>query len=95
MSNRFEIGDRVIAIGRVDGKDLTGKIGTVIYTNSESSMHELCVEFDDSFLGGHNGNGDGKDGHCRFGLFEEFELYDEPEYPDVFEDELFKVLSEK
>ena len=72
--SKFKVGDRVIAIDLVDGTStLKGKIGTVIAKPSLSS-YDVSVEFDESFLAGHNGDGIGKLGHCRYGFNREFKL---------------------
>ena len=74
------IGARVIAVTAVDGKDDTyNRAGTII-SNSGNSMLDICVEFDD-YIYGHDGTTGssgprGKDGHCWWGLLEDFELED-------------------
>ncbi len=69
---KFKIGDEVIAIKPVDGKAcLVGKMGRVICLSS--GIYPLGVEFEERFAGGHSGHG-GKDGCCRFGFEDEFEL---------------------
>ena len=73
------IGARVIAVAAVDGKDTTyNKAGTIIISGSRSALYDICVEFDD-YIDGHNGYVSGKgptgrDGHCWWGMFDDFEL---------------------
>lgn len=56
----FKIGDRIIALGKLDDNYLNNKIGTIIYIGSSY----CSVEFDEH-IDGHNGhNCDGKYGHC-------------------------------
>lgn len=90
---KFQIGDRVQAIGKVAGLNLSGKIGTIIYVYEKGKSWDILVEFDNEFEEGHDGGGRGKSRHCRYGYEKEFELYDERVYPDVSADEFFKVLA--
>jgi hypothetical protein len=69
---KFKIGDRVRAIGEVDGINLAGKTGRVIRVDGK--IFQLCVEFDESIPYGHNADSRGKNGHCRWGREHEFEL---------------------
>lgn len=71
---KFKVGDRVRAINKVDGADLIGKCGTVVNAKAGFWSDRLGVEFDEPFSGGHDGNGRGKMGHCRFGYVCDFEL---------------------
>lgn len=70
---KFNIGDRVRAIGRIDYKDLTGKVGTVVCYGE--GRYDIGVEFDEK-INGHSccikGKAYGKKGHCWFGKFDEF-----------------------
>lgn len=68
----FRVGDRVIAVGAVDGNNsLIGKSGRVIYLLGSSIV---SVEFDEPFMGGHNEHGHGKMGHCRHSLYSSFDF---------------------
>ena len=71
---KFKVGDRVRAINKVDGVDLIGKCGTVVGVKDGLWSVRLGVEFDEPFPDGHDGNGRGKRGHCRFGYVCDFEL---------------------
>ena len=71
---KFKVGDRVRAINKVDGVDLIGKCGTVVGVKDGLLSVRLGVEFDEPFPDGHDGNGRGKRGHCRFGYVCDFEL---------------------
>jgi len=72
----FNIGDRVIYTYKecyVNGMaKLNGLIGTVICFDDEF----VGVEFDEDF-GGHNCDGEGKSGHCRYLDPPELEIIDE------------------
>lgn len=75
--SKFSVGDRVIAVSSVANFDiLIGKIGTVIGV-FDGSYNPLAVEFDEKFTGGHDAAGRGKPGHCRYGKYSQFELYEE------------------
>lgn len=71
---KFKVGDRVRAINKVDGVDLIGKCGTVVSVNDGFWSARLGVEFDEPFPYGHDCNGRGKSGYCRFGCVCDFEL---------------------
>lgn len=72
---KFKVGDRVRAIGKVDGLDLTGKCGRVIRVFSSPIIRvDICVEFDEPFWYGHDCQHRGKSGRCRWGEMSEFEL---------------------
>jgi len=66
----FKIGDKVEALGFVDGVDLIGKRGKVIVL--KINRYDLGVEFDESIRGGHDCTGLGKNRHCRYGITGEF-----------------------
>lgn len=77
--HNFRVGDRVVAVEAVDGKrELVGKSGTVIFLRGSTVV---SVEFDESFRGGHDEGGRGRDGHCRHGHYSsfDFEFTDMPE----------------
>ena len=61
----LKVGDRVEAIGEVDGVNLKGKKGVVKYIYSGGGKPVL-VEFVKPFKGGHEGGYDGM-GHCNQG----------------------------
>lgn len=71
--DEFEVGDRVRAIGVVANRDMTNKFGTIKAIN-KSGCHDINVEFDEKFSGGHTGDGDCKFGHGRHCASSEFEL---------------------
>ena len=64
-------GDRVVAIGKVDGMDLSGLEGTVVFVEVGSPC-PYGVEFDEPIHEGHSCYGVGKSGFCRFGKREDF-----------------------
>lgn len=73
----FEIGDRVVAIAPVDGRDmLRGCSGTVV--DISDGRPPIGVEFDEQFPFGHDCHGHGKLGKCYYGYSNEFE-YEETE----------------
>ena len=64
----------MIAVRPVAGmEELVDKTGTVIRKDS----HQIGVEFDEPFERGHDCNGRGKYGHCRYGASYSFELFEE------------------
>ena len=67
----LSVGDRVVAIGKVDYMDLTEKSGVVVYINP-ASTYPIGVEFDEPIPEGHSCWGRGRDGRCRFGKVQEF-----------------------
>ena len=64
-------GDRVVALGKVDGIDLGGLEGTVVFVEA-GSPYPYGVEFDEPIHEGHSCYGVGKSGFCRFGKREDF-----------------------
>ena len=64
-------GDRVVAIGKVDGIDLGGLEGTVVRVEAHGCI-PYGVEFDEPIVEGHSCFGSGKMGHCRFGELKDF-----------------------
>lgn len=64
----LKFGDRVRALGKVDGKDLGGMKGTVIVEGPG-----VGIQFDDD-ISGHHCGGKGKIGHCRYSYKPESEL---------------------
>lgn len=75
MNQTFKVGDRVRAIDTVDGVCLKGKCGTVVELCPNSSIYDLCVEFDEAFPAGHRGPDDKYGfGRCRWGKRDEFEF---------------------
>lgn len=67
----FHEGDRVVAVGKVDGIDLCGLEGTVVFIEA-GSPYPYGVEFDEPICEGHSCYGVGKSGFCRFGKREDF-----------------------
>lgn len=67
----FHEGDRVVAVGKVDGIDLSGLEGTVVFVEA-GSPYPYGVEFDEPICEGHSCYGVGKSGFCRFGKREDF-----------------------
>lgn len=68
----FKVGDRVVAIDKVDGVGLKGKTGKVLVAKAISDF--IDVEFDDKFPEGHSSDSLGKFGHCRCGEKTAFKL---------------------
>lgn len=66
---KFKVGDRVRAIYTVDGINLAEKCGTVIACPN-NGYYDMCVEFDEAFVGGHCG----PKRSCRWGYESEFEF---------------------
>ncbi len=60
--SKFKIGDRVKAIKNVEGVDFTDKFGKVIAVESK----RIGIEFEEYFSLGHDCDGKGKSGHCRW-----------------------------
>ena len=59
---KFNIGDRVVCNGEVDGRYSTrGEHGRVIDNSSDIG---ILIQFDSPIPGAHNGNGQGRNGHC-------------------------------
>ena len=71
--SEFMFGDRVIVKVGCAYHRRVGKIGTVI--NRPETDFNLCIEFDQPFLDGHDGCGRGKDGYCYFLSPSDVELY--------------------
>lgn len=60
---KFKVGDRVRAISNVANcSAVIGMLGTIIFVSNS----EVCIEFDNPFDEGHNGDGLGRDNCCRF-----------------------------
>lgn len=56
----FKLGDRVIALRECEGNvDIVDKTGRIVALYADQAI----VEFEE-YVGGHNGNKNGKDGHC-------------------------------
>lgn len=73
----FSIGDRVLATGKIDGNELTGKYGTVIITGEH-----IGVQFDECIIGGHDCHGNGRHGYCWFCLPRYLQLVDEKDFEE-------------
>lgn len=74
------IGVRVIAVTAVDGKEDTYNRAGTIVAHDGNGLFDICVEFDDH-IAGHDGYVSGKgsagrDGHCWWGMYADFELED-------------------
>lgn len=59
---KWKVGDRVVVVESKRGSK--GIKGTIFYANSNKK--EYGVEFDESIVGCHNGDGKHKDGHCWY-----------------------------
>lgn len=71
-NHNFRVGDRVIAVSPVDGKEsLVGKSGRVICLLGSNLV---SVEFDEPFTDGHSEHGHGKMGHCRHSNYSSFDF---------------------
>ena len=70
---KFDVGDRVRVIDKVDDINLKGIMGTIRKINAVSSQ-PLGVEFDEDFSEGHNLNGVISSGHGRWTNEKELEL---------------------
>lgn len=73
MTPKFELGTRVRVIDKFDGKNLKGKLGTIVEIKPKSSIYDCGVEFDDD-IAGHTCGGNAKNNHGRYGCFKELEI---------------------
>lgn len=71
---KFQIHNKVKAIKSVDNKHLGECTGIIVHIKPGMSACRVGVQFDKSFLGGHNCQGHGKHGFCRYGYEDEFKL---------------------
>jgi hypothetical protein len=71
---KFKIGDRVKVVDLIGGLNLKGLYGTIINVFDRHCTNDICIEFDQTIIGGHNGNNKGKDGFCRFTTENKIEL---------------------
>lgn len=71
---KYKVGDRVKVISTFDGKDLKGKIGTIVGLGESCRPFEVGVEFDEPFTEGHTCTGKAKGGHGRYGRMRDLEL---------------------
>lgn len=78
----FHIGDRVMAIGKIDGNDLDGKYGEVICYHPMGSP-SIGVQFDEEIENGHKCDGTGKHGHCWYCFSESLTKITDEEEDDV------------
>lgn len=90
--SEIEVGTRVVCIHEWDGNELAvGKSGIVFAVDSDGAYD---VEFDDD-IGGHNGDGAHRDGHCWCFFTGDDDIYDylmpeEKEIPiEISFDEVF------
>ena len=74
----FKVGDRVRCIKANWGRLKVGDLGTIVVRQNPDSN---CVEFDRD-VGGHDGDGAGKFGHCWWLTENEFELVKEEPKPE-------------
>lgn len=67
MDYEFKIGDRIVAGSFIDGKNMRGRTGTIICVDVEDvdSGYLYGIEFDEPF-GGHDCDGKGRMGYCRY-----------------------------
>ena len=72
----LKVGDRVEAICKVDGLDITGLKGTV-HTIDDDETLNIGVEFDDEFKKGHDLHGDLNNNKGRYGNENDFTLIKE------------------
>lgn len=79
---KFKVGDRVKAINYVDGINMKGMVGKVVYISGFRSC--IGVDFDKSFSRGHDCDGYGRAGHCRNAHPYEIELYNNEEKNGTF-----------
>ena len=59
IKSNFQVGDRVTNLNLCGGMQVLGKTGTI----KRISGRDHLVEFDED-IGGHSGDGTGKDTHC-------------------------------
>ena len=58
---------------------LHGKEGTIVCLDDDFDDYlGVGVEFDEPFEDGHNCNGAGRDGYCRYGSYFDLDIIDEP-----------------
>lgn len=77
---KFRVGDRVRATRESWGTIKAGDLGTVI--PNLPGHHNALVEFDDN-VSGHDGGGQGKDGHCWWLSDDDIELVHEAPTPEA------------
>jgi hypothetical protein len=70
MKPIFKVGDIIRVIDKIDGLSLRGWIGKVIHFKRDSNDIEDCyigIEFEQPLeRDGHNCDGYGKEGYCRY-----------------------------
>lgn len=81
----IKVGDRVEVIGFVAGRDLGGKAGKVV--DIKGVRCGVGVEFDVR-MGGHDCNGLGKNGHCRYGEKKDFVVVGDDDLEDIIMKEI-------
>lgn len=89
----FEIGDRVIAIDTIDDLNMGGMIGTIVCIDYHTSL-KWGIEFDDEFDQGHDCDGYGEDGKCRYARDGEIQLLSCDEWVEDESECLLKYLEE-
>lgn len=88
MGNEFKIGDRVIGVGYMSGKDIADMIGTVVGMGSG----QYSVEFDEEFENGHDCSGNGSYGRCWYCDPDTIQHYEEDYEPLYSEDDIISIL---
>lgn len=78
--NDLKIGDRVKVVSDPRFIKLTGRNSMIGMTGTVKDLNETHagVEFDD-YVGGHNGSWNGKNGFCRYILYERLEKIEDTE----------------
>lgn len=64
MGYEFKIGDRIVALGDIDGQDMTGRTGTIVCVDNGRG-YKYGIQFDEH-IHGHDCNGHGEFGYCRY-----------------------------
>ena len=64
--SRLLLNDRVEVVAELHTNtcDLVGLVGRVVI-QGRGMGYDVCIEFDE-YIGGHNGDGRGKQGHCWY-----------------------------
>ena len=88
----FEIGDRVIAIDTIDDLDMGGMVCNIVCIDVHTSL-KWGIEFDDEFDEGHDCDGYGTDGRCRYARDGEIQLLSDDKWVDTESECLSKYLA--
>ena len=65
----YKIGDRIKVMYEVDGINLTDAVGTIIKISGTTlfdHVHSIGIQFDEKIEEGHDCDGAGKHGYCRY-----------------------------